>query len=132
MKNRSPSTPARRPQNQLDLFGPSTKPLSALPKAVAPPRLELPQVAVRRPQEKPFIPDTLPKDLQRHEPASDAQRGLLDVREAAAYVGLSKSTLDKMRCFGTGPRYIKLTSAAVRYDPADLKAWIAARRSSPV
>lgn len=128
MKNRSPSTPARRPKNQLDLFAPPARPLTALPKAVAPPRLELPQVALR-PQEKPLIPDAPPKNLPRHEPASGAQRGLLDVREAAAYVGLSKSTLDKMRCFGTGPRYIKLTSAAVRYDPADLKEWIATRRS---
>jgi len=83
------------------------------------------------PQERPAIADTAPKDLPRHESASGGQRGLLDVREAAAYVGLSKSTLDKMRCFGTGPRYIKLTSAAVRYDPSDLKEWIAARRSSP-
>lgn len=131
MKNRSSSTPARRPQNQLDLFAPSTRPATVPPKAVAAPRSEPPQVAVRRPQERPAITDTAPKDLPRHEPAGRGQGGLLDVREAAAYVGLSKSTLDKMRCFGTGPRYIKLTSAAVRYDPADLKAWITARRSPP-
>jgi predicted DNA-binding transcriptional regulator AlpA len=54
---------------------------------------------------------------------------LLNVREAAARLGLSKSTLDKMRCAGKGPRYVKSTDKAVRYDPADLDAWIAARRS---
>ncbi|MBL8550995.1 MAG: helix-turn-helix domain-containing protein [Hyphomonadaceae bacterium] len=51
------------------------------------------------------------------------------MREAAARLGLSKSTLDKMRCAGKGPRYVKSTDKAVRYDPADLDAWIAARRS---
>lgn len=54
--------------------------------------------------------------------------GLLNVRQAAARLGLSKSTLDKMRCAGKGPRFIKSTDRAVRYDPADLDAWIAARR----
>ncbi|MDX2275640.1 MAG: helix-turn-helix domain-containing protein [Hyphomonadaceae bacterium] len=53
---------------------------------------------------------------------------LLNVREAAARLGLSKSTLDKMRCAGKGPRYVKSTDKAVRYDPADLDAWVAARR----
>ena len=30
----------------------------------------------------------------------------------------------------TGPRFVKSTDRAVRYDPADLDAWIAARRST--
>lgn len=53
---------------------------------------------------------------------------LLDVREAARRLGLSKSTLDKMRCAGTGPRFIRATARAVRYDPADLDAFASARR----
>jgi predicted DNA-binding transcriptional regulator AlpA len=53
---------------------------------------------------------------------------LLDVRAAAAWLGLSKSTLDKMRCYGTGPRYIRATCRAVRYDPEDLRAFAEARR----
>lgn len=53
---------------------------------------------------------------------------LLDVREAAHRLGLSKSTLDKMRCAGTGPRFIRATARAVRYDPADLDAFASARR----
>lgn len=53
---------------------------------------------------------------------------LLNVREAAARLGLSKSTLDKMRCAGKGPQFVKSTDRAVRYDKADLDAWVDARR----
>ena len=53
---------------------------------------------------------------------------LLDVREAARRLGLSKSTLDKMRCAGTGPRFIRATARAVRYDPVDLDAFASERR----
>ncbi|QWK79138.1 helix-turn-helix transcriptional regulator [Ochrobactrum sp. BTU1] len=44
------------------------------------------------------------------------------VREAAAYLGLSKSTMDKLRHFGGGPRYFKLGRAII-YDTDDLDAW---------
>jgi len=72
----------------------------------------------------------------RPQPAPRPRRGrivtpgplLLNVREAAARLGLSKSTLDKWRCAGKGPRYVKSTDRAVRYDPEDLDAWIAARK----
>jgi len=64
---------------------------------------------------------------QRHAAPSIAG-GLLNVRQAGARLGLSKSTLDKMRCAGKGPRFIKSTDRAVRYDPADLDAWIKNRR----
>ena len=52
------------------------------------------------------------------------------VQEAAAYVGLSKSTLDKLRCFGGGPKYFKLGRAVV-YSKADLDVWLTGKiRSS--
>lgn len=54
--------------------------------------------------------------------------GLLRVREAAARLGLSKSTLDKMRCDGRGPRFVKITSKIVGYDPTDLDAYAEARK----
>jgi excisionase family DNA binding protein len=54
-----------------------------------------------------------------------AQSELVDVREAARRLGLSASTLNKMRVHGGGPRYSKLGSA-VRYSTADLDAWVAA------
>jgi predicted DNA-binding transcriptional regulator AlpA len=60
--------------------------------------------------------------------AASDQRRLLDVREAALRLGLSKSTLDKMRCSGRGPRFIRATDRAIRYDPLDLDAFAAERR----
>jgi predicted DNA-binding transcriptional regulator AlpA len=52
---------------------------------------------------------------------------MLKVAEAASYIGLSKSSLDKLRVYGGGPIYIKLGKRVV-YDPADLAAWLAARK----
>lgn len=54
----------------------------------------------------------------------------LRVKQAANYVGVSKSLLDKLRCYGGGPVYAKL-GASVIYGTADLDAWIAARRVVP-
>jgi excisionase family DNA binding protein len=51
------------------------------------------------------------------------------VKQAAHYLGLSKSTLDKLRCFGGGPRYFKLGRAVV-YQSDDLDAWKAERSRS--
>lgn len=48
------------------------------------------------------------------------------VEEAATYVGLSKSSLNKFRCFGGGPRFFKLGRSVV-YSTADLDAWMADR-----
>ncbi len=74
-------------------------------------------------------------DVQRGRPSKQPppntgspEPRLLDVREAARRLGLSKSTLDKMRCAGTGPRFIRATARAVRYDPADLDAFANSRR----
>ncbi len=75
-----------------------------------------------------------PVDAVREQPRSTQRRlrkepgRLLDVSAAAEYVGLSASTLNKMRCLGEGPKFLKLTRAAVRYDPADLDAWVYERR----
>ena len=49
------------------------------------------------------------------------------VKEAAVYVGLSKSSLDKFRCLGSGPAYSKVGRAVI-YATADLDAWLAAQR----
>ena len=48
------------------------------------------------------------------------------VRDAAVHVGLSKSTLDKLRCFGGGPRYFKVGRAVV-YSTDDLDAWMSSK-----
>lgn len=48
--------------------------------------------------------------------------------EAAAYVGLSASTLAKMRLRGDGPFYSKAGPRVVIYDRADLDAWLSGQR----
>ncbi len=52
----------------------------------------------------------------------------LNVREAAAYLKVSKSWLDKLRVRGGGPAYIKLGPHRVVYDLGDLNAWAAQGR----
>lgn len=47
--------------------------------------------------------------------------------EAAAYVGLSASTLNKLRVFGGGPAYLKLRRK-VLYERSDLDAWLADKK----
>ena len=51
----------------------------------------------------------------------------LNVEAAAAYTGISASTLNKLRVFGGGPVFLKL-GRRVAYDVADLDAWLTARR----
>ena len=64
---------------------------------------------------------------ERLSPMSKPDFFSLTVGEAAAYVGLSASTLNKLRVFGGGPIFIKLGHRVV-YDRADLDAWMNARR----
>lgn len=47
---------------------------------------------------------------------------------AAKYVGLSPSTLAKLRMRGDGPVYSKAGARIVVYDLSDLDAWINSRR----
>lgn len=119
--------------SKLDLF--------ARPAAAAPVKV-LDQVVTRSPQNAhppmPRLSVTSPAQPSgaQHlpnfpgDPVAPRQGALLDVREAAAWLGLSKSTLDKMRCYGIGPRFIRATSRAIRYDPRDLHDFAAARRQA--
>jgi excisionase family DNA binding protein len=50
----------------------------------------------------------------------------LPVDEAARFLGLSRSTLAKLRLIGNGPAYCKLGRRVV-YRPSDLEAWLKAR-----
>lgn len=47
-------------------------------------------------------------------------------KEAAALVGLSVPTLNKLRVYGGGPNFLKL-GRAVRYRRSDLNSWLTAR-----
>lgn len=51
----------------------------------------------------------------------------LGVDAAAHHIGLSVSTLNKLRVFGGGPVFLKL-GRRVAYDVADLDAWLATKR----
>jgi hypothetical protein len=55
---------------------------------------------------------------------------LLTESEAARFLGLRVKTLQRWRVYKRGVRWIKL-SRAVRYDPADLIAYIEAGRHTP-
>jgi predicted DNA-binding transcriptional regulator AlpA len=51
---------------------------------------------------------------------------VVTARVAARYVGLSESTLAKLRLNGNGPVYCKLGRRVV-YRPADLDQWLESR-----
>jgi predicted DNA-binding transcriptional regulator AlpA len=57
----------------------------------------------------------------------DNPQELLRTSGAAAITGLSISTLNKLRCSGGGPAFLKL-GRAVRYKSVDLKDWLDSRR----
>ena len=48
--------------------------------------------------------------------------------EAAPLLGLSQSTLAKMRLRGDGPPYSKLGKRIVVYELSDLERWVAERK----
>ena len=54
-------------------------------------------------------------------------RRMLRTRDAAAYTGLAKSTLEKLRVSGGGCPYIRVGRVVI-YDPADLDSWLASHR----
>src|SRR3546814_18154722 len=58
--------------------------------------------------------------------ASNGDQSLLNVRDAASFLGLSKSFLDKARIRGDGPNYLKL-GPRVLYRTEALQSWLAAR-----
>ncbi len=52
---------------------------------------------------------------------------ILNTHDAAGYVRLSRTTLERFRLTGEGPVYCKL-GGAVRYRKVDLDAWLESRR----
>ena len=56
------------------------------------------------------------------------EKRILRTREAAEYIGLSPSTLEKIRLQKKGPRFIRLGGRAVGYDIRDLDAWLDGQR----
>lgn len=58
---------------------------------------------------------------------STSRRPKLRTREAAAYTGIAKSTLEKLRVHGGGAPYIRVGRVVI-YDPDDLDRWLAAHK----
>ena len=57
-----------------------------------------------------------------------AQSGLrFSVDQAAQHVGISSSTLNKLRIFGGGPAFLKLGRRVV-YDANALNSWMASKQ----
>lgn len=154
MKSRRPKPPPAPLPGQLDLFSmdvaanaplavsaadrsrhdaPRVTPSVRAGKAAAVPPTQsavAPAAVMANP-----TPNSEPPHCEKHAPTLPPRKrperktgALYDVIAAAEHCGLSVSTLNKLRCTGGGPKFLKITGAAVRYDPKDLDAWIASRR----
>ena len=55
---------------------------------------------------------------------------VLRTHEAAEYIGLAASTVEKMRLGEDGPRFIRLGGRAVGYDVQDLDDWLDHQREA--
>jgi predicted DNA-binding transcriptional regulator AlpA len=109
---------------------------------VLPGQLDMFAIALEAPAKKPVAKPracvSAPKShapkkrgVQTVKPAKEtAPCAVLRVQDAALHVGLSVSTLNKMRGDGRGPRFIKLTHKVVGYAVDDLDAWLMSRRDS--
>ncbi len=69
--------------------------------------------------------------LENHQDAPETiprspQKVVLTTCEAAAFLGLATSTLNKWRCYGEGPQFIKL-GRAVRYRLDSLERYVETR-----
>ena len=53
---------------------------------------------------------------------------ILRTPEAARFLGLSASTLEKMRLTGEGPPFVRLGARALGYDVDELREWLKSRR----
>lgn len=69
--------------------------------------------------------------LQPHSSAAQpdelANDQLLTPPEAAAYLRCSKSYLDKLRVYGGGPTFLRLSKRKILYRKPDLDLWAAKR-----
>ena len=55
------------------------------------------------------------------------ERNLLSPPEAADYLGISLSALNKGRCDGSGCAFVRISSRCIRYRIGDLDRYIAER-----
>ena len=75
---------------------------------------------------KPLLEQqTLPVASKAHDPQSDP---LLTTRESAKYLNVSKSYLDKLRVYGGGPEFLRLSKRKILYRRSALNRWAHERR----
>ena len=58
------------------------------------------------------------------------KKRILRTPGAGSYVGLSASTLEKMRLAGDGPIFVRLGGRAIGYDVKDLDEWLDEQRQA--
>lgn len=66
-------------------------------------------------------------DMRPTDPACFNEQELLTPREAATYLRVSKSYLDKLRVYGGGPRFLRPGKRKILYRKSDLNAWLASQ-----
>jgi predicted DNA-binding transcriptional regulator AlpA len=52
---------------------------------------------------------------------------LLTQREAALALSLSTRSMERMRCTGGGPKFVRISRGRIAYRETDLEEWIARR-----
>jgi predicted DNA-binding transcriptional regulator AlpA len=83
-----------------------------------------------RPYRRPGRPSSHRREIVHHGRALgdlDA-RALLRAPELAELLGLTMSTLAKLRCSGKGPPFYKLTNQTVGYRQDEVMEWLSKRR----
>lgn len=60
--------------------------------------------------------------------AAPSPQRVLDTREAAQLLNIGPRLLQRMRAEGRGPVFVRLSERAIGYLPADIEAWLNARR----
>ena len=60
-------------------------------------------------------------------PTASKERRLFDPEEVSDYLRVARQTLARWRCYGLGPRFVRI-GGRIFYDPADLDAFIAANK----
>lgn len=70
------------------------------------------------------------REVTARQLAGQSEGRRLRTPEAAEYLGIGESTLEKWRCSGKGPVFERAGTRIVVYRVADLDAFLAARRAS--
>lgn len=62
----------------------------------------------------------------------DTVDAILTEKHVSAWIGLSLPSLQRMRSFGSGPRFIQLSERRIGYRKSDVEAWLTARTTDRI